>query len=98
MAKGSPTKGKVIEFSSVRKRAGVADEVRAVVNDTPAPRGGFLDGWLKNHEDGQALLKENQRLRALQEDLQVSAQEYGLYVGSLLAYIGIMVVWALQLT
>ena len=65
--------------------------------NVPEVKGGFLDSWLKGHEDGQALVRENQQLRAMHEELMVSKQEYSLYLGSLLAYISILVVWALQL-
>ena len=66
-----PSKGKVIEFSSARKSAESATEVKAAANAAPAPRGGgFMETWLKGHEDSQALVKENLSLREQQRRLE----------------------------
>ncbi len=91
-----PSKGKVIEFSSARKSAESATEVKAAANAAPASRGGgFMETWLKGHEDSQALVKENLSLREQQRRLEEersllipTLDENLLYYGSLVFAVG----------
>ena len=96
MAKGNPTPGKVIEFRSARKREVSAGQAKMVAGDS-AGRGGFLDSWLKGHEDGQALVRENlslkerqRRLEAERDSLIPSLSESIIHYGSLIFAIGLL--------
>ena len=58
MVKNTTSQGKVIDFDAARKSTEAPIEVKAAVNK-PARGGGFLDTWLKNHENSQSLVNEN---------------------------------------
>jgi hypothetical protein len=98
MAKDGP-KGKVIEFSSVRKTGASNTQVKSMVNapgiQSSTPRSGFLDTWLKGHEDSQSLVKENlslqeqkRRLEEERDSLIPSLSENLIYYASLIFAIG----------
>ena len=96
MAKDRPH-GKVIDFRSARK-ASTSAVAKKMAANAPAPRGGFLDAWLKNHEDSQSLIQENLSLQNQQRRLEAerhaflpSLEEHLLYYGSLACAIGVLV-------
>lgn len=74
MKKAHSAKGKVIDFRSARTSAEAPVQVKATANASGS-RGGFLDTWLKQHEDEQSLVQENLSLKEQQRRLEDERRE-----------------------